>query len=212
VGHAHAHAHQFDDAGQQSDAINLGMWVFLVTEIMFFGGLFAGYTIYRVKYPEAFSAASRHLDIELGAINTAILISSSLSMALAVWAAAKQKRGLLVAFIFATIVFGSAFLGIKAYEYHHKFVENLVPGPLFDASLTDSAHQQLFFSFYFAMTGLHAAHMVIGIGIMLVLLYPLRVAVDDLKPARWEVMGLYWHFVDIVWIFLFPLLYLIGRH
>jgi cytochrome c oxidase subunit 3 len=181
---------------------------------MFFGGLFTGYTIYRVKYSEAFSAASHHLDILLGGANTAVLISSSLSMALAVWAAAKQKRGLLITCLVSTMVLGAAFLGVKAFEYHHKFVEHLVPGVAFDGTLTDAAHQQLFFSFYFSMTGLHAAHMIIGIAAMLIILADLRheKSGEDLHPVRMEVMGLYWHFVDIVWIFLFPLLYLIGRH
>ena len=206
-------AHQFDDAEQQSQAVTLGMWVFLVTEIMFFGGLFAGYTLYRYSYPGAYASASHHLDVKLGAINTAILISSSLTMALAVYSATKAKKGALSLFIVLTLVLGLAFLGIKAVEYGHKFEEHLVPGALFDRTLPDFAHQQLFFSFYFAMTGLHAAHMIIGIVIMIyILAQVMRSEASSRFAARMEVMGLYWHFVDIVWIFLFPLLYLIGRH
>jgi cytochrome c oxidase subunit III len=206
-------AHQFDDAEQQSQAVTLGMWVFLVTEIMFFGGLFAGYTLYRVSYPGAFVSASHHLDVKLGGVNTAILIGSSLTMALAVYAATKAKKGALGLFIVLTMSLGLSFLGIKAIEYGHKFEEHLVPGAMFDRALPDSDHQQLFFSFYFAMTGLHAAHMIIGIAVMVVILTQVvRSDAPGRFAARMEVMGLYWHFVDIVWIFLFPLLYLIGRH
>jgi cytochrome c oxidase subunit 3 len=206
-------AHQFDDAAQQKEAVTLGMWVFLVTEVMFFGGLFAGYTIYRVAYPTAYAAASHHLDVTLGGINTAVLIASSLTMALAVHAASHAKKGALMLFVALTMLLGFVFLGIKAFEYAHKFEQHLVPGASFAKDLVDAPHQQLFFSFYFAMTGLHAAHMIIGIVILsIILLQVVGSAEIGRFSARVEVMGLYWHFVDIVWIFLFPLLYLIGRH
>jgi cytochrome c oxidase subunit 3 len=222
------HHHQFEDFEQQTEASRLGMWAFLVTEIMFFGGLFTGYTVYRSRYPEAFAAGSHHLDVTLGAINTIVLIASSLTMALAVNAAEKGRRRALVGFLIATIVLGSAFLGVKVIEYGHKWEEHLVPGPTFEYSvehesgaaqstaMADMAVSeralQLFFSFYFAMTGVHALHMIIGIGILAVLVILAARGTFARNPNGVEMVGLYWHFVDIVWIFLFPLLYLIGRH
>jgi cytochrome c oxidase subunit 3 len=209
---AAACAHQFDDAEQQHDASTLGMWVFLVTEIMFFAGMFTVYVAYRSLYPGAFAHASRHLDIVLGTINTTVLISSSLTMALAVHAAQIGRRQALLIFLVLTIVLGSTFLGIKGFEYAHKFHEGLVPGPAFRYTGPDAGQQQLFFSIYFAMTGLHAVHMIIGIGILSVLIAQARrgrFGAAYYTPV--ELSGLYWHFVDIVWIFLFPLLYLIGR-
>ncbi len=207
-------AHHFDDLDQQHEAAQLGMWVFLITEIMFFGGLFAVYTVYRSSYHEAFGAASRHLDITLGAFNTAVLIASSLTMALAVHAAQLGRRRALIVFLILTIVLGSVFLGVKAVEYTHKWHEHLVPGHGFrfeDAALARPA--ELYFSLYFAMTGMHALHMIIGVGIMtamIILAHKGRFSREHYSPV--EVAGLYWHFVDIVWIFLFPLLYLIERH
>ena len=204
-------AHQFDDATQQYDAASLGMWVFLVTEIMFFGGVFTAYVVYRAAYPGAFGHASNHLDVALGTFNTVVLIASSLTMALAVHAAHVGDRRWLRLGLILTIILGSVFLGIKFLEYSHKFEEGLVPGPHFHYPGTDAPRAQLFFGLYFAMTGLHALHMIIGIGILLVLLAQQRG--DRLpNPTAIEMTGLYWHFVDIVWIFLFPLLYLIGRH
>jgi cytochrome c oxidase subunit III len=219
-------AHHFDDVDQQFDAASLGMWAFLATEVLFFGGLFAGYSLYRYWYPTAFELGSHQLDIWLGTINTAVLLTSSLTMALAVHAAETNDRPGVVRFLVATIVLGSIFLGIKGFEYYHKFEEHLVPGHSF--SLSDEqiekagvslstlpkdfevGHVELFFSFYFAMTGVHAAHMVIGIAILFVLLAAARRGVftsEYFTPV--EMTGLYWHFVDIVWVFLFPLLYLI---
>ena len=209
-----ATAHQFDDAVQQHEASGLGMWVFLLTEILFFGGLFTIYTVYRSLYPEAFGHASSTLDIELGTINTAVLIGSSLTMALAVHTAQVSRNGRLVAlFLFATIALGSVFLGIKAIEYAQKFHEHHVPGPFFHYEGADPQQSELFFCLYFLMTGLHAIHMVIGVGILGVLgVMALRgrFGPDYYTPV--ELTGLYWHFVDIVWIFLFPLLYLVERH
>ena len=225
-------AHHFDDAEQQYAAANLGMWLFLATEVLFFGGLFAGYAQYRYWYPTEFAAGSRRLDPTLGAINTAVLLTSSLTMALAVRAAQTNDRRASVRLLALTIVLGSVFLGVKAYEYYHKYDENLIPGRSFSLStghgdsgdLTtldssrgvaeareiDEGPVQIFLSFYFAMTGLHAAHMVIGIGLLGVLLAAARrgaFSSDYFTPV--EMTGLYWHFVDIVWVFLFPLLYLI---
>jgi cytochrome c oxidase subunit 3 len=215
VDHAHhpALAHHFDDLAQQSEAATLGMWVFLVTEVLFFGGLFATYAIYRAWYPAAFAAASHELDVTLGSINTVVLITSSLTMALGVHAAQTGERKLLMAFLVATMILGAAFLGIKSVEYYHKFVEHHVPGPAFQFEKEHIQHAQIFFSLYFIMTGLHALHMVIGLGIMLVMFWlAWRGTFTPEYYSPIEVSGLYWHFVDIVWIFLFPLLYLLGRH
>jgi cytochrome c oxidase subunit 3 len=213
--HAHhpALAHQFDSLAQQKEAATLGMWVFLVTEVLFFGGMFATYAIYRAWYPEAFAAASHELDVTLGTINTIVLITSSLTMALAVHASQLGQRRLVLWFLAATMALGAVFLGIKSVEYYHKFTEHHVPGPGFQFEREYFRHAQLFFSLYFLMTGLHALHMVIGIGIMLVMFWWAwrgTITADYYSPI--EISGLYWHFVDIVWIFLFPLLYLIGRH
>ena len=206
-------AHHFDNLDQQREATTLGMWVFLVTEVLFFGGLFTVYTVYRAWYPDAFAAASHELDVVLGTVNTAVLITSSLTMALAVHAAQLNQRKLLTVFLVLTIALGAAFLGIKSVEYYHKFVEHHVPGPGFQFEKEYARHAQLFFSLYFLMTGLHALHMIIGIGIMLWMLWWARrgiITAEYYSPI--EISGLYWHFVDIVWIFLFPLLYLLGRH
>jgi cytochrome c oxidase subunit 3 len=208
-----AHQHQFDDAAQQYEASALGMWVFLVTEIMFFGGLFTAYVAYRAAYPGVFGAASDHLDLTLGAVNTAVLIGSSLTMALAVFSAQMGRRKALVVFLLGTILLGSVFLGIKYVEYHHKFVDHLVPGAGFQFEGPFASEAQIFFSFYFVMTGMHALHMVIGIGLLTTLVVmSLRGSFTAEYYTPVDVIGLYWHFVDIVWIFLFPLLYLIDRH
>lgn len=206
-------AHHFDDVEQQHEASWLGMWVFLATEVMFFGGMFAGYFVYRHWYPQAFAAASNHLDVLLGGINTAVLICSSFTMALAVHSAETNKRKALVLFLVSTIVLGTVFLGIKFFEYHSKFVEHLVPGNAFAFPGRFEGQAEIFFSFYFAMTGMHAVHMIIGIGLLSVLAWRAkrgRFSAAYHTPV--ELAGLYWHFVDIVWIFLFPLLYLLGRH
>ncbi len=217
VAHDEAHhpalAHHFDSLAQQSEATTLGMWVFLVTEVLFFGGLFATYMVYRSWYPDAFAAASHELDITLGTVNTVVLITSSLTMALAVHAAQLGQRKLLMTFLILTMILGAAFLGIKSVEYYHKFVEHHVPGADFRFEKEYIRHAQIFFSLYFVMTGLHALHMIIGIGIMLVILWwSWNGTITEEYSSPIEISGLYWHFVDIVWIFLFPLLYLIGRH
>ena len=208
---------QFDTPEQQRRAATLGMWAFLTTEVLFFGGLFTGYAVYRALYPETFMAASRTLDVLLGTINTAILLGSSLTMALAVRSAQKSDQRNLQRFLLATILLGAAFLGIKAWEYAHKFHEHLIPGPYFAwAEMSEAGAErgpaQLFFSFYFAMTGCHAVHMVIGLGLLGLLLKQARsgrFSAEYHTPI--ENLGLYWHFVDIIWVYLFPLLYLIDR-
>ncbi len=189
----------------------MGMWVFIATEIMFFGGLFTGYTIYRGQYFHSFVAGSHELDIVLGATNTAVLICSSLTMALSIRSMQVGKKKLGITCLILTMILGMAFLGIKGLEYYQKFQHHLVPGYDFHPEGTFPPHMQLFFSFYFAMTGLHALHMIIGEGILLVLLIlALRNHFSPEHFAPLEVAGLYWHFIDIIWIFLFPLLYLIG--
>jgi cytochrome c oxidase subunit 3 len=207
-------AHHFDDYQQQYESGLLGMWAFLVSEIMFFGGLFATYMVYRHAAPEAFAHASRHLDLYLGTINTFVLLTSSLTMALAVRAAQLNSRGQAMLMILMTIVLGCTFLGIKLIEYQHKFHDGLFPlfGMPFNYEGTDAGSVKLFFGLYFGMTGLHALHMIIGIGIMLVALVLVwRAAEAADRTLTVENIGLYWHFVDVIWIFLFPLLYLIDR-
>ncbi|MEX0612765.1 MAG: cytochrome c oxidase subunit 3 family protein, partial [Pirellulales bacterium] len=228
-------AHHFDDAEQQYASAELGMWLFLATEVLFFGGVFCAYAVYRYWYPEAFAEGSHHLDLPLGTVNTAILLLSSLTMALAVRAAQTSEQRAIVRNLGFTVLLGLGFLGIKSYEYYHKFEERLVPGPNFVTRHPELAQQpggesrypppaevkeepryklsstaELFFSLYFVMTGLHALHMVIGIGILGVLIVAaVRGAFSAAYFTPVELAGLYWHFVDIVWVFLFPLLYLI---
>jgi cytochrome c oxidase subunit III len=218
--HAQAHAEtlalreQFDTAEQQKDASTLGMWVFLITEVMFFGGMFLAYTIYRNTYFPVFALASSSLNAVIGAVNTAVLLCSSFTMVLAVRAAQVGQRNAIIIFLILTLILGIAFLGVKAYEWNEKFQEHHVPGPTFHLEGTgEQGEAQLFFSLYFAMTGLHALHMVVGCGILTWLLiqsWKGRFTPEYMTPV--DVAGLYWHFVDIIWIFLFPLLYLIDRH
>ena len=209
--HHPALAHHFPDLETQKDAATLGMWVFLAQEALFFGGLFLAYTVYRHLYFAGFSEASHHLDWKLGGINTAVLIGSSLTMALAVRAAATGKRGLVVLFLILTILLGSVFLGVKVVEYGDKFHHHLVPGPGFHWEGPNAHPAEIFYSLYFAMTGLHALHMIIGIPIIAVIAWMAqRGRFSPAYHSPVEMVGLYWHFVDIVWIFLFPLLYLIG--
>ena len=206
-------AHQYDDLEQQEEVATLGMWVFLATEVLFFGGLFATYLVYRHWYPEAFIAGSRELLVWTGTTNTAVLITSSLTMALAVQAAQMGQRRTLLIFLVLTMALGCVFLGIKAFEYYTEYAKHHVPGPAFQFEGPQLRHAQLFFSLYFMMTGLHAVHMIVGLGIMAVMLWwSYRGVITEEYSNPIEVSGLYWHFVDIVWIFLFPLLYLVGRH
>ena len=284
--------HQFDDMDQQMDSVTIGMWTFLAQEIMFFGGLFTAYLVFRSKYPMAFAAGSNHLDPFWGGLNTLVLIVSSLTMALTVYYAQKSNRNMQVLMIVLTMFFGSVFLGVKAIEYSGKWDHGQIPvngwnkikkegeekeksalrlpfevkaeaadtekshaNPRGDFHLDDkyakpiieiiteeakkenggfltasekkayfsasgefdyekfTAKVQLFFWIYFVMTGLHALHMIVGLGIMmwlLVMAWRATYSADFYSPV--EISGLYWHFVDIVWIFLFPLLYLLGRH
>jgi cytochrome c oxidase subunit 3 len=215
--------HHFHSMDQQLEASVLGMWIFLVTEIMFFGGLFMAYIVYRTAYPSGFEEASNLLNVIMGGANTAVLICSSLTMALAVRSAqVGSRRGQIVNLVL-TIAFGVTFLVVKYFEYAEKFHHGLVPGagwnPMHELpngtleAIALPGGAELFFSLYFIMTGIHAAHMVVGVGLMLVILVMAwrgRFSPEYYGPV--EVSGLYWHFVDIVWIFLFPLLYLLGYH
>ncbi len=238
-GHADAHQahhpalqHHFDTMAQQKEAAVIGMWVFLLTEILFFGGLFVAYMIYRVWYFDAFAEASRSLDLFWGGLNTAVLIGSSLTMAMAVRAAQTNSRKWTVNWLILTMVLGCVFLGVKVIEYADKFEHHHVPGANYvwaepgheaapgrehaNLSLTPAQLQnttQIYFSLYFTMTGLHALHMIIGVGLMLVITWMAwKGKFDAHYYTPVEMSGLYWHFVDIVWIFLFPLLYLVERH
>jgi cytochrome c oxidase subunit III len=222
--HTDAHppylAHHFDDLDQQREAATLGMWVFLVTEVMIFGGLFGGYTVYRWLYPEAFAVGSEQLNWPLATLNTVILIGSSFTMVLAVYGAQSGKRAFLAGGLLFTILLGLLFLGLKAIEYTEDVHAGLVPArghfhpeELSHLSAEDLGHVALFFAFYYCMTGLHAIHMIVGLAVLGVLLYQARRGrfTPEYHPQV-ELAGLYWHFVDVVWIFLFPLLYLAGAH
>lgn len=214
--HVHAHhpaqQHHFETMGQQAEAATLGMWLFLVTEVMFFGGLFTAYMIYRLWYPEAWAEASRALNIWMGGGNTIVLIASSLTMAMAVRNAQTGRPRATVVQLVATMLLGLTFLVVKFFEYREKFILHEVPGPNFHFEGPHEAQAEIFFSLYFAMTGLHALHMIIGFGLMSVITW---MAAKRRFSPEWytpvELSGLYWHFVDIVWIFLFPLLYLVDR-
>jgi cytochrome c oxidase subunit III len=231
AGHEHPPylRHHFATVEQQRETASFGMWLFLLTEIMFFGGLFTAYLIYRNWYYPAFVAGSHQLSIVLGATNTVVLIFSSFTMAMGVYSAEMRRRKALIGWLLATIVLGVAFLGIKTVEYKEKWEKHHVPGLHF--SVNDFTHvnpeypqdkplpldmaekTQVYFSLYFAMTGMHALHMIIGITLLVILV--VRAwggAYTGGHMTTIENFGLYWHFVDIVWIFLFPLLYLISRH
>jgi len=214
--HPQGLAHHFRDLAQQKDAAGFGMWVFIAQEVMFFGGLFLTYAIYRSLYPDVFATASHHLNVILGGVNTAVLICSSLTMALAVHAAALGDRRKIVAFLLLTVLLGGVFLGIKVVEYKDKYDHHLIPGEHFSGHVLglegEHARQaQIYYSLYFGMTGLHALHMIVGIPIILwIARRAWRGDFTSSYNSPVELTGLYWHFVDIIWIFLFPLLYLIA--
>ena len=205
-------AEQFETAEQQRHAATLGMWVFLATEVLFFGTLFLGYTVYRSLYPDAFHEASSHTLLAAGAINTAILLGSSFTMVLGVRAAELGRRKSVVLLLGATALLGVLFLGIKGFEYATEIREGFLPGDRFRFPGPESSHARIFFSFYFTMTGLHALH--VSIGIVCLLCFAFRayraVSLEKLTTSI-DLLGLYWHFVDVVWVFLFPLIYLVGH-
>jgi cytochrome c oxidase subunit 3 len=205
-------AEQFDTPAEMQESGRLGMWVFLATEVLFFGVLFFVYSVARVRYGADFAVASRHTDVVLGTCNTAILLTSSLTMALAVRASELRSALQTRRWLFATMALGAAFLIIKGMEYQKEFTEHLIPH--FDFQF-DAAHlrgAETFFSLYFMTTGLHAIHLLIGLGVLGVLAHRVAAAERRTEKRRTvEVAGLYWHFIDLVWIFLYPLLYLVSR-
>jgi cytochrome c oxidase subunit 3 len=213
-------AHHFEDLGQQRETEMMGMWLFLATEVLIFGAIFTCYTVYRLNFPHDFEASSSRLNVLIGSINTIVLLSSSLTMALSVHATRVGRQQMLLTCLGLTILLGGTFLGLKAVEYYEDYKEDLVPGVRFNpAEWTEMRppanpqRVQLMLAFYYIMTGLHAVHMLVGMGLLIWLL--LRARRGELTPVRYmavEVVGLYWHFVDIVWIFLLPLLYLTGTH
>ncbi len=226
--------HHFQSVEQQADTSNFAMWLFLLTEMMFFGGLFTAYLIYRNWYYLAFVAGSHQLNVVWGTLNTVVLICSSFTMAMGVWCAETRRRSGLVLCLILTFILGLGFLGIKTIEYSEKIEKHHVPGfhynlssfldPASDPEIFKEYHDkplpldiardtELYFSLYFLMTGMHALHMIIGIGILGFMIFRARAGAYISGHVTFvENFGLYWHFIDIVWIYLFALLYLISRH
>ena len=202
---------QYSTLAQERETVTLGMWAFLATEVLFFGAMFTSYIIYRNAYPRAFAEASHHTIVLFGTVNTAILLTSSLTMALAVHAARENNLKWLFRFLVITILFALAFLAIKGLEYHEDLDEHLWPGPHFKAGLPPQA--QIFWVLYWIMTGVHAIHVTVGVGVLSTMAWMTsRRKFSDAYYTPVEMSGLYWHFVDIVWIYLYPLLYLIHRY
>ena len=217
----HSLQHHFATMEQQRQSTTLGMWIFLVTEIMFFGGLFTAYLVYRTAHPDVWEMGSQHMEFWLGTINTVILLTSSFFVALSVHYAQRGMTKITALLLFLTVLCGIGFLGIKAVEYHNHYKEGTVPGPWWhynqvenpDGTTRPAPHElQLFFYLYFVMTGLHALHVTIGI-VLLALIglwaWQGKYTAEYHNPVH--ISGLYWHFVDLVWIFLYPLLYLIAN-
>lgn len=203
---------QFDDMTQQRQADLMGMWIFLATELMLFGGVFTAFTVYRSAYPDIFAEAATHLDLKLGTLNTALLVTSSLCMALAERAANAQQRRLTLTFLLTTIGIGIVFLGIKGYEWHHEYTEGLMPilGLEFTYPGAHPDRAEMFFNFYYVLTGLHAVHMSIGLVMLVVLVvFTLRWRDPPKLGRQVQINGLYWAFVDIVWVFVFTTQYLL---
>jgi cytochrome c oxidase subunit 3 len=220
--HVEGLAHHFVSMEQQKEAGMVGMWIFLLTEVMFFGGLFLAYTVYRTTYPQGFLYGSHLLNVPLGGTNTVVLIVSSLTMAMAVYSSQKGDRKKLVGFLTITLILGLVFLVIKYFEYSSKIHDHLFPAASLYNPASSGPHGvpddlrqpvQVFLWIYFLMTGLHALHMIVGAGILITLILLARKGkFTRAYNSPVEISGLYWHFVDIVWIFLFPLLYLTGFH
>jgi cytochrome c oxidase subunit 3 len=205
------HAHHFKSGLEEFEACKQGMWLFLVTEVLFFSGMFVAYAVLRVFYPEMMKEVHHLLDWRLGALNTVILITSSLTMALAVTASQRGEKEKIVRNLWLTLICAAGFLVVKYFEYSHKIHEGILPGQLYSFSDVQTAKAPLFFSVYFVMTGIHGLHVVIGMGIIYYLIR--RASRNEFGPNYFtpvEMTGLYWHFVDLVWIYLFPLLYLVS--
>ena len=202
---------QFDNLEQQRETANLGMWVFLGTELMFFGGVFLAFTIYRLMYPRAFAEAAGHLDLLTGSINTFILLTSSFLFSMAISAFEVRRRALTFLLLGFAVMLGLAFLGIKGFEYLKDWHSGLFPGPSFFYDRSNRDQVQLFFVLYFIATGLHALHLLIAVALTLALMA--LVMLSWFRPRREVaigVFGLYWHFVDFIWVFIFSLFYLLG--
>lgn len=205
-------AEQFDDLAQQRRANLMGMWLFLATELLLFGGLFTGFVVFRIEYAQVFGEAAHHLDLLLGSLNTVILLTSGLTMALSEQAVNGERRRLALGLISATFVLAVIFLAIKGYEWHHEYTKQLMPvlGLPFSYPGDQPQIARLYFNFYYAMTGLHAAHMLVGIGLLITMLVLVGRWRNPARQARQvQIMGLYWAFVDVVWVFVFTLLYLL---
>jgi cytochrome c oxidase subunit 3 len=213
--HTHEHsphlAHHFSEMEQQRESAKLGMWIFLLTEILLFGGLFTAYTIYRSWHPDMFYNAHKFLDVYLGTTNTIVLITSSLTMALAIRSMQIGLKKRTIIFLTITLILAAVFLVIKFFEYHHKFELGQLPGKYYTFKGIEGTNPHIFFSIYFLMTGLHGIHVMAG---MCVIGWMLRKTIKNtFSPAYYtplEMTGLYWHLVDMIWIFLFPLFYLVG--
>jgi cytochrome c oxidase subunit 3 len=220
VGQVRHHAHHFNTADDEFEAAKQGMWVFLVTEVLMFGGLFVAYGIFRGMYPHMFHVAHEELSVKMGSINTVVLITSSLTMALGVGAAQRGQRDRSIMCLALTFLLACCFLVVKYFEYTAKFEHGLLPGAHFTnehlaahfpAGSIEATKTPLFFSLYFVMTGLHGVHVLVGMGLIAWIIK--RTAAREFSPAYYtpvEIVGFYWHFVDLVWIYLFPLLYLVG--
>ena len=207
----HKVAHHFDSAEQEFQASKLGIWLFLCTEILMFGGLFVGYVIFHNLYPEMFAEGASHLDWKLGSLNTAVLLVSSFTMVLSIYYAQTNQYKKTSNMLMITFICGLVFMVIKAFEYNHKIHLGLLPGELYTFADAESVNLALYFSFYFLMTGLHGSHVVIGLGLIFWLW--LRSRKKEFNKEYYtplEVVGLFWHLVDVIWIYLFPLLYLVG--
>lgn len=223
VSHApgeHHHAHHFNSAEHEYDAAKFGTWTFLVTEILMFGGLFVGYVIFHSKFPAMFHAGSTFLDWKLGALNTVVLLLSSLTMALSIYYAQHNDKAKTLIMLYTTVACGAIFMIVKYFEYTHKIHMGLLPGTLFHphgltaeqtALIEPFSNLGMYFSFYFCMTGLHGSHVLAGMGLIIWCI--IRTHRGEFSSKYWtplECVGLFWHLVDLIWIYLFPLLYLIG--
>lgn len=204
-------SHQFVSAEQQKETTRLGMWTFLASEVLFFGALFTGYTVYRIEFHDGFAEASGHLYRWIGIGNTAVLLVSSLTMALAVHAAVAGRRSLTAGLLGMTALLGAVFLAVKGVEYRLDYHDAIVPVLRFDAAKFEHPGQAaMHLVFYFIMTGLHAVHLLAAVAVAGVC--AVRTGAGSLglgEGTRLEALGLYWHFVDVVWVFLLPLLYFI---
>jgi cytochrome c oxidase subunit III len=213
--HDHVHVpflqHHFSEMNQQAEASKIGMWLFLVTEILLFGGLFVGYGIMHMRHPEAFREAHHHLDRVMGALNTVVLLISSFTMVMAVWAASMSKKKLLIWMLVLTLICAGIFLVVKYFEYSHKFHDGLLPGKFYTHQGDTVPGQFLFFSFYFMMTGLHGLHVLLGmVAIAWVLIRAIKGHFSSAYYGPVDLVGLYWHLVDMIWIYVFPLMYLLS--